>query len=396
MCLKEPGPKAARSLPSRPLPSPLDAVLTSEEALLLTYAYTGRSRWNTLSAFLKIIAAEYGPAIPFPPLRHAVIASAAHALPSDQFSEIKRHHVLEGWKALCSKLGSGVFLDQTEAFATSILADIAWDSNPSSSDSLKVVQIGQFALDRVNVGTGERPLSNLFSLFGLYFRDGLRFCEMTELSLTAEDSDWFIPPQTSFTKRRRYHEEFQRIQSNNRTGAEAAVFDTLQEIMHALVCCLLRGASKTKTIETELWVKEETHHILSDFNDTELQQCISTVRNSDDSASTDKWIIESQPATFVLVLEKCIHILFDLLLENRWSSIHEGIRHLNGTTAAEVLISSIRCPFPGNPLRSWMTYGACLLLGAMTLDSSNNEGRMHPHGPISLTFNKFASGSLQS
>jgi hypothetical protein len=286
------------------------------------------------------------------------------------------------------KLAAGIDLDETEAFAVSILADIAWDSNPTSSDSLNVVRIGRCALDRVKTGTGH--LSNLFRLFGPYFQDGLRFCEMTELSLTAEDSSWFIPQQSSFARRLRYHEEFQRIQSNHRTGAEEAVFDTLQEIMHALVCCLHRRASKTKA-ETEMRVKEETRGILDAFNDTVLQQCISDMKNTEHfKDSTDEWIIESQPGTFLLVLEKCIHILF-ALLDNPSTSVHKGISGLKGATVVEGLISSIRYPFKGNPLRSCMTYGACLLLGAMTLSTSDSEtGKFSCRRD--LTFYKFAFG----
>jgi hypothetical protein len=343
--------------------------------LLLTYAYTGRTRWDSLGAFLKIMAAEYGPAIPCAPLRHAVVASAAHALPSEHFGRIKEHHAMEGWKALCVKIISDTPLNPTEVFATSILADIAWDSSPSSPEALAVVQIGRSVLSRGSEGSGNRPLSTMLNLFGPYFRDGLRYCEMTALTLTAKNSEWFIPQRADFNECRRYYQEFQRIQSNGRTGAEDAVFDTLQEIMHALVCCLHRRSSKEQTPETMRILGAATRNILSEFNNAELHQCISRITDSNPifSTPTDKWALECHPGTFIAVLLKGIEILF-ALLESR--STLDGIFNGNIKAMAKTLISTIRLSLPGNnPLRNWMTYGASVLLGGMVLCNEDDEER---------------------
>jgi hypothetical protein len=182
-------------------------------------------------------AAEYSPAIPFIALRHAVIASAAHALPQEQFKEIKTHHQELGRKALSAKLDSSAILANSDLFAASILADMAWDSNPTFPASLEIVQKSLRALRRAHTTKEGKQRSNMFTVFGPYFIDGLRFCEMTGLTVTADPSRWSLPQRASFRECCRYYQEFRRVQPDLCEGVTEAVFDTLQEILHALICC---------------------------------------------------------------------------------------------------------------------------------------------------------------
>jgi hypothetical protein len=309
-----------------------------------------------------ILASEYGPAIPFVALRHAVVASAAHALPSEQFKDIKKDHEEEGWKALSTKFNSCSTLDDSEIFAASILADMAWDSDKTSKAALQLVQRSQQALLLAQTST------DIFAVFGPYFVDGLRFCDMMGMTLSAEVSTWSLPRRASFGECRRYYEEFRRVQPDLLDGVIEAVFDTLQEILHALVCCIYRVAlgNINQEIVREKSIAEATQHILNNLYDPELQQCITWVTSQHASTASNKGTAETGPSTSVFVLLDCIHLLFSVLES---PSIIPGLDHSTDiTTKATTIILSIRRPFLGNlHLRTLVAYEACLLLGGMAL-----------------------------
>jgi len=359
-CVKQPGPKAASRLPvSRLIPTAIDSVIEPEDALLLTYAYTGSTRWDTLSAFLKVLASEYGPSIPFTTLRHAVLASAAHALSSEQFNSTKERHVDAGWNMLSRKFASNTTLNDTEIFAMSILADILWDSSPSSPEALQIVHQSGVILE-VAHRSGERSPSSIFTIFGPYFRDGLRFCEITGAALVGQKSQsWMIPERATFQQCRRYYQEFQRIQSSGRTGVIEAVLDTLQEVMHALVCCLHRRSYRVLAGDSS--TDEETvarNRIQAEFGNADFLQCIA------DITAPSLFRTPSNEAIHIKTLITCIRILFTIL-----ESVGERTDRDGTATLSRRLISSIKQNSQEDiNMRKWMmTYGGCLLVGGMTL-----------------------------
>jgi hypothetical protein len=343
---------------------------------LLAYAYTGSTRWDSLKAFFLTLATEYNPSIPFNALRHAIIASAAHALPTEQFNEMKIRHQELGWKTLSAKLDSSAVLSDFDHFAASILADMTWDSNPTFPSSLKIVQRSLRALRSAQKEEGRRQRSKIFEIFSPYFIDGLRFCEMTGLTLTAGPLDWSLPQRTSFRECCRYYQEFRRVQSDLCDGVTEAVFDTLQEILHALICCAYRVVMGEMTVGME-WnrsVVDAMQIIRNDLCNPEFEKGIKDVINLYSSTSTEDATVNKGPSVSISILLDCIHLLFTIL-EN--CPIISSLNDLDITSKGKsILVSILRPGVDDFHIRSLDgAYEGCLLLVAMTLSSGDMQDR---------------------
>lgn len=376
-CVKVPGPNTYRRLsPSRPIATPIDCTLTPEEGLLLQYAYAGPIKWDSLLSFFRVLASNYGPSLPTSALRSAVLASAAYALPAEQFKSIRDHHEAQGWKSISPKLHSGALLTDEEAFAACILADMAWDAQPTSPNALHTIQRSKSCLELAVGRSREKAPSNMFKIFGPFFQDGLRFSEMTGITFHAKPGEWRFPQRGSFKRRLDYYEEFRRVQTKASVmGMTAAVFDTLQEIMHGLACCITRAAweeiygDNTATNER---LDEAVQSIRTEFSNTTLQQCIALVKNP----PSDKECLERSAAQYLEILLELIRIQFELF---KTPSIIQSIAQSDTNMMARALIASIGSTCSLTPsLRCWQTYGASILSIGMVLSPEDSARRIIP------------------
>lgn len=329
--------------PSRPLPTPTDCIISQEEGLLLAYAYTGSTRWNTLKAFFLTAAAEYSPAISSLALRHSIIASAAHALPPEQFREAKAYHQQLAWKTFSSKIDSCLTLEDSDIFAGAILADMMWDSNPTFPLSLETVQRILGLLQAAQKGELGPRRSNMLLVFGPYFVDGLRFCEMTGLTLTAGPSQWYIRQRSSFRECCRYYREFERIQASVCSGDREGLFDTLHGIVHALICCAYRMAMAELNCD-ETWitcVSEALPRIRMEFLNPDLQKSISDILSSSFSPRMNGQPDGDANYSFsVSIILECIKIFFSILGRR---SIMSSLNEPESTAMALSILSLIFC-----------------------------------------------------
>lgn len=83
--------------------------------------------------FIKLVAVEYGPAIPDPSLRYAIIAWAAQRLPPEQFQRKFELHRFKARRNLIIKLRSPHTVGPPDIFAAILLAWLSQCSSPDES-----------------------------------------------------------------------------------------------------------------------------------------------------------------------------------------------------------------------------------------------------------------------
>jgi len=120
-CIKLPGPKtASRIAPSRPIPTAIDAVISSEEESLLAFAYSQQG--TDLSQFIKIASVVYGASIQEYSLRHAILAWTASRLPLEQFGQRYTYHKEQVYCTLIRKLDRQATISEGDIFSAWVLA----------------------------------------------------------------------------------------------------------------------------------------------------------------------------------------------------------------------------------------------------------------------------------
>jgi len=119
--------------PSRLLPTAMDAVIDSEDALLLQFIYCNAKRLeNRFYLLITALASNYGLSISHPTLRHAAIALAAADLSERRFKEKSKEHQQKTFSALRSMLASPHLLCELDLFAAIVLGTLAvWENNPA-------------------------------------------------------------------------------------------------------------------------------------------------------------------------------------------------------------------------------------------------------------------------
>jgi hypothetical protein len=109
--------------PSRPVPTPIEGVISSEEVLLLQYGYSGEwpgGLWS-MTALFRMLATEYGASISSAPLRHAMLAFCAERLPRPHFVVVE-HHTQQVRHYLMERLRTPDVICDADFFATWLLS----------------------------------------------------------------------------------------------------------------------------------------------------------------------------------------------------------------------------------------------------------------------------------
>jgi hypothetical protein len=149
---------------SRSPPTPIDGVISSEDALLLQYAYCVNDDVDLMSTLFKVLSMDYGPAVRSPALRSAMLCWCASDL-GPHFEKRKSFHYTVGLRLLARRLKDPTTLDESDFFATFILAQIFPSSHLLTSGYRRV-------LSHV---AAQRTSSEILSLFGPFTLDVVEF-----------------------------------------------------------------------------------------------------------------------------------------------------------------------------------------------------------------------------
>jgi len=129
LCIKTLGPKAvAYSTPLRQIPTAMDDVVDSEDAMVLQYAYSLSGTY--IAAVVKLLAVVYGTALPNSTLRQAVLAYAASKSSNPSFQTRALRYKAQATAILSTRLGPVPTIDETDFFAVYFLA--YWGQNSPS------------------------------------------------------------------------------------------------------------------------------------------------------------------------------------------------------------------------------------------------------------------------
>ena len=112
------GPVAmSRQTPTTQIPTAEDAIINSEDALLLGYVY--RLQGTVVASLFKQFASAYGISIAQPSLRHAILAYGASIV---SVSERSYFHKVQACSILVKKVKRQSTLIDADAFAAFILS----------------------------------------------------------------------------------------------------------------------------------------------------------------------------------------------------------------------------------------------------------------------------------
>lgn len=214
------GPK---STISRQLPTAIDAVVRSEDALLLQGAYALESTGT--ASFLKQLAIVYGTPMPHTPLRHAIIAYATTRWKSPHFREQVEIHQMKAARSLLHRLQTSTF-DDTDVFAAFMLAWIAF--NRLAPESAVHVEGCMKMLTILCENMARRPLSDALITFQPYVLDRVFLITSTNPGVT------FPERKTTLAQRIRYYELLCSTGTPSegwQTGTSEAVHDHLGDMI---------------------------------------------------------------------------------------------------------------------------------------------------------------------
>jgi hypothetical protein len=106
--------------PSRQIPTAYDSVIDSTDVPLLEHAY--HLDGSRVAALIKFLAAQYGPSIPYPSLRQAILVLSASLRPG-QYHDQRLVHGSRAYNILASKISAGTkSFNDADVFASFILS----------------------------------------------------------------------------------------------------------------------------------------------------------------------------------------------------------------------------------------------------------------------------------
>ena len=121
--MKLPGPRALAktTVLSPPASVGNGNAIPPEEALLLQFLYTRQG--SIFPSLARQFGIEYGLNIPYPSLRHALLAFASACLPTEQFAQSFHDNKTQCLRLLIPKLRSSNDLTETDIFASFVLLE---------------------------------------------------------------------------------------------------------------------------------------------------------------------------------------------------------------------------------------------------------------------------------
>lgn len=289
-CIKLPGPRtAARVAPSRPLPTPIDAVIRDEDVVLLEYAFSldDGLTYKMSTALFKLIRSQYGSTIQQTSLRQAMLAWCAYHLRREEFRSRGDEHKRQATSALIHNLDSSTVINDADIFATWILMEIA-ALNGSPREVLTHANGCQSFLRCALEKSNKRQPSDLLKVFAAFLFDYVA-CMATRLyvcptvySVPNPSSTPVSLPQrqTSFGQRVKYWDEICRSSLHSKeywcSGVIKAVHETLGDIIGILAPCwgeyLLRELANNFRRDTI--VRDVLLYVRAELDDPDLQRAL--------------------------------------------------------------------------------------------------------------------------
>lgn len=371
------GPKTAAKLsPWRPVPTPIDGVVSAEDALLLTYAYQSPTRFTWTNTFFKFVASQYGPAILNTGLRQAVLARTAVSLCKTfpEFRERADKHNRQAWTEFYRKADPVKDLDEADIYAITVLADVAWEIMEDKEARDVIRRCRTFTTKFVTKhSSGKLSTINPFCLQ----MDDIDFYDMGISSKALEPQSLLQSQGMSFRDRVREYDILRSIEPS-KWGESVfnALYAAFYYLLLRLVCCLQRIAvsdagilvhrSEGRQIGTAL------ERIRFELNDIELQTALTSWLSKKGKLQpglTDEEVFEAEARTLFSQQQECFRLGF-IILEA--PTILDGLVTPNARSTARDLISSIRTfsPREFRKLNEYFTlkcYSIVIVLSAMTL-----------------------------
>ena len=377
--MKLPGPKAAAQLSVlRPVPTAIDAVISAEDVLLLEYTYSDRLRSNSFSPIIKQLGVEYGAAIPFTSLRHAIMALAAQELPVVQFGEKLKYHMQEARGALRRSITTPEVLCDADAFAACLLALIACDEG-NVAESMIHAQGSMAIMKFLSDNAARKPLSNILNVFGPFISNTANYY------YGQGDTEYPVPRlqsiNTTFQQRITYLAELSRFRSSRWQSvppSHFAVNTILRDLFGILLSALQTTVLKEMQNTAVGAIRQDTlRYVNNELSDPLLQEALGALELRPQLTRV-KTLAEELTAGAVLQLGT-IHLMLSILDA---ASVLEGLgtprtilraRRLVSASRYMIFASMERQAVLASPFANW--YGRCVAISGLAFPSGEIPDR---------------------
>ena len=351
-CLKITASSFRQPTAPRPIPTPVDAVISSDDELLLEYSYSNRSSFDWMTAFFRFLAVEYGPAIPSETLRHAILSYSALELPEGRFLTRSEDHERKAWRALIRKISEPAGITEADVFASFILSWIAGQRGSMSEAAIHVNGCLSM-LQKITETNGGRPLSNLLDLFGPCIRATLDMYA-TCMFVSALPGVHWAPlrlERTTLKERSRYIEElfhvFRPTEQVNSIVLAAA--ESLGDLFSTLAYCISTVVERElrNEFQRSSRIDRVLEYATAALSDVALQDALVGIQNTEDIdpliSGTDEFLTNYEIQIF-----RSIELAKTVLQS---PSISQGLCSPEARAIASKLVSSFRSlsPFAQDP-----------------------------------------------
>jgi len=330
-CIKRWGPKREEVLRlqvSHQIPTALDAVIDSADVLLLQYSYSKEITPTIITAWIKRLAREYGPALSQSAFRNAVLTVSVRELrESDAPRFYNKFELLKGRTlfALRSKLNDPSSIAETDVFASFLLA---WLAKEDGSPNEEVVAHIRGCLNMLKY-VSEQPrlslTSNMLKVFGPFVAETARFTYAL-LKPPRDGMPLLLRHQTTFKQQVQYFEE---LPSSDASACRAA-YRTLISLLQSAITCIrvVIWGMRVGNLNRHPSVEETLDEIKAEFKDPEFVASLDCLLENCTS--------HYQPPRELLA---CLGLLVAVL---EAATLVEGFDDPEAKHLASILVSSLR------------------------------------------------------
>jgi hypothetical protein len=353
----------ARLPPSRPIATAIEAVITAEEGLLLTFAYSGGACQNEfLNAFLKFLATQYGPSIFSHSLRHAMIALSAILLPEGQFRQTAVDYKRKAWQMLSKKLENQSIPTETDVLTTFLLVGVEQIYNYEDFVLLENLRKCKTMLARL---LGQKKCLPLTLAFVSDFIN----IQFTFLGIPkTQVLDWHILSPGEVEEKFQYYNEFRRFESMPLPAFVVSIHESLADLVLQAILCVHISAGEKSIDNSNLSNGTDSYRLIQ-IQD-QLRFCELRLENEGGLGDEIKdEILKTQLTTLLEQHIDTIQLIISLL---EAPSILDGLNTAHTMSIASKLITSLQTSSPRKlPLSEYLShplYGAQIVLSGMALN----------------------------
>lgn len=380
-CRKLRGPKtAAHAEPSRPIPTADDAVIRTEDALLLDYAYSNNDLSQAWAKSLfNVMATQYGPSISSRSLRHTILALCASFLPQTQFGDSFFHHKAEAYRALSRVVQTPRTITEADVLAACFLAQLC-----ASGDVVELSQHAHGCLEMLRVSyenVGGNPLSNMHIVFGPY---ASQVCEYYAIiSSLSPRARQIIPRRhTTFHQRVSYWTAIHHFKHKSEkwlTGSVRSINEILRDLINLLLSCINRVALMETGQQSEAGTlhRDILEYIKEELGDADFRKAMENIRRKLQTFTGEEKSLENAMMRYQLVKLDCVNMGLDIFLS---SVLMEGVQSV--ASRASAWFRSYRSQKFEEKFMYCYGESNCVLLGGLLLPVEEVE-----EGEFILSFN---------